>query len=124
MKNLVYTNVGLPPRTPPPETSPHPPVAASPAQLSLNTSLKQNHHPHNLPVFLGIGIAVIALAITMLVVLVVLIRRKSRELEDSDANDDLPPKAIALSARKFQDGMFLFLAKAPHFGNIYFPLCG
>lgn len=105
----------MPPSTPPPESAPHPPIAASPAQFSLNTSLKRNRHPHKLSVVLGIGIAVIVLAITMLAVLVVLIRRKSRELEDSDVNDDLPPKAIALSARKFQDGMLLFLAKVPHF---------
>lgn len=68
--------------------------------------MKENHHPHQLSVVLGIGIAVIALAITMLAILFVLIRRKSRELEDSDVNDDIPPKAVALPSRKYQDGMF------------------
>lgn len=67
---------------------------------------------------LGIGVAVIALASILLAVLVVLIRRKHRELEDSDANDDAPPKALALSAKKFQDGMFLFPVKAPQLGLI------
>ncbi|KAL1564474.1 putative receptor-like protein kinase [Salvia divinorum] len=94
---------GSSPPVPPPETSPRLPGAASPTQLS-NTSLEENHHPYRLPVVLSIGIAVTALSSIMLAVLVILIRRKSRELEDSDVNDDTPPKAVALSVRKFQDG--------------------
>ncbi|KAG6408931.1 hypothetical protein SASPL_131959 [Salvia splendens] len=95
---------GSPPPVPPPETSPSSPGAASPTQLSLNASLKGNHHINRLAVVLGIGVAVIALSSILLAVLVVLIRRKHRELEGSDANDDAPPKALALSAKKFQDG--------------------
>ncbi|XP_042010052.1 probable receptor-like protein kinase At1g49730 [Salvia splendens] len=95
---------GSPPPVPPPETSPLSPGAASPTQLSLTGSLKGNHHINRLAVVLGIGVAVIVLASILLAVLVFLIRRKHRELEDSDANDDAPPKALALSAKKFQDG--------------------
>ncbi|KAL1534611.1 putative receptor-like protein kinase [Salvia divinorum] len=95
---------GSPPPVPPPETSPRSPGAASPTQLSLNASLKGNHHINRLAVVLGIGVAVIALASILLAVLVVLIRRKHRELDDSDVNDDAHPKAVALSVKKLQDG--------------------
>ncbi|KAL6514230.1 hypothetical protein OROHE_019217 [Orobanche hederae] len=85
-----------------PSASASPPVAASPSQLPLNTLLKNRHY--HLTVVPGIGIAVTAFAITMVAVLVVLIRRKRRELNDSDVNDETSSKAIALSARNFQDG--------------------
>ncbi|KAK6136913.1 hypothetical protein DH2020_029358 [Rehmannia glutinosa] len=94
----------LPPSLSPPPTSATPPIAASPSQLSLNTPLKKNRHPYHLTIVPGIGIAVTALAITMVAVLVILIRRKNRELDDTDINDETSPKAVALPARKFQDG--------------------
>lgn len=100
----LISPAGLSPPILPPEISPHSPVAESPTELDLNTPLKENHHTRHLSVVLGIGIAVIALAITMLAILLVLIRRKSRELEDSDVNDDIPTKVVALPSRKFQDG--------------------
>ncbi|GER42184.1 kinase family protein [Striga asiatica] len=87
------------------ELSASPPVAASPTQLSLISTAKENRQHYHLTVVPGIGIAVTALAITMVAVLVVLIRRKSRELvDDSDLNDETSPKAIALQSRKLQDG--------------------
>ncbi|KAL6494713.1 hypothetical protein OROGR_031513 [Orobanche gracilis] len=86
-----------------PTASATPPVAASPNQLPLNTSVRNRHHYH-LTVVPGIGIAVTAFAITMVAVLVVLIYRKRRELNDSDINEETSSKAIALSARNFQDG--------------------
>ncbi|KAK6159331.1 hypothetical protein DH2020_006645 [Rehmannia glutinosa] len=94
----------LPPSLSPPPTSATPPIAASPTQLSLNTPLKKNRHPYHLTIVPGIGIAVTALAITMVAVLVILIRKKNRELDDTDINDETSPKAVALPARKFQDG--------------------
>lgn len=103
--NLSCRFSGFSPSSFPPQTSP------SPTQLSINTPLDENHHSYHLTVVPGIAIGVTALAIIVLAVLVVLIRRKSRELEDSDINDDIAPKAIALPSRKFQDGMLWFLLK-------------
>lgn len=112
--------VGASPSLLPPETSAVPPVAASPPQLSRNIYLKQNHHPYHLSVVPGIGVAVTALAITMLAVLVFLIRRKSRELKDMDTHttDEISPKAVTFSAKKFQDGMYSLLLEFPLFVNI------
>ncbi|KAL3614220.1 hypothetical protein CASFOL_042294 [Castilleja foliolosa] len=88
----------------PPPTSASPPTVASPAQLSENAPPNENRHRYHLTVIPGIGIAVTALSITIVAVLVVLIRRKTRELDDFDINEERDPKAIALHAKKFEDG--------------------
>ncbi|KAK4437893.1 putative receptor-like protein kinase [Sesamum alatum] len=105
----LITPTGLFPPLLPPPTSVSPPVAASPSQLSLTAPLKENRHRYHLTIVPGIGIAVTAIAITLIAVFIVLIRRKSRELDDTDMNDERSPKATALPARKFQDGpSFMF----------------
>ncbi|KAL2477268.1 Protein kinase superfamily protein [Forsythia ovata] len=88
----------------PPQASPTPLIAASPAQLSSSTSPKSNHHNYHLTLVPSIGIAVTTLAAMMLLVLIILIRKKSRELDDSDTDDKTSSKSIPRSARKYQDG--------------------
>ncbi|XP_022896821.1 probable receptor-like protein kinase At1g49730 isoform X1 [Olea europaea var. sylvestris] len=90
------------PSSPPPQASPTPLIAASPAQLSSST--KGNHQNYHLSLVPSIGIAVTALASVMLVVLIILIRKKRRELDDSDTDDKTSSKSIPRAARKFQDG--------------------
>lgn len=92
------------PSSPPPQASPTPLIAASPAQLSSST--KGNHQNYHLSLVPSIGIAVTALASVMLVVLIILIRKKRRELDDSDTDDKTSSKSIPRAARKFQDGTF------------------
>ncbi|KAL0365386.1 UNVERIFIED_CONTAM: putative receptor-like protein kinase [Sesamum angustifolium] len=105
----LITPIGLSPPLLPPSTSVSPPAAASPSQLSLTAPLKENRHRYHLTMAPGIGIAVTAIAITLIAVFIVLIRRKSRELENTDMNDETFSKAMALPARKFQDGpSFMF----------------
>ncbi|KAL0334872.1 UNVERIFIED_CONTAM: putative receptor-like protein kinase, partial [Sesamum radiatum] len=105
----LITPIGLSPPLLPPPTSVSPPAAASPSQLSLTAPLKENRHRYHLTMVPGIGIAVTAIAITLIAVFIVLIRRKSRELENTDMNDETSSKAMALPARKFQDGpSFMF----------------
>ncbi|KAL0384221.1 UNVERIFIED_CONTAM: putative receptor-like protein kinase [Sesamum radiatum] len=105
----LITPIGLSPPLLPPPTSVSPPAAASPSQLSLTAPLKENRHRYHLTMVPGIGIAVTAIAITLIAVFIVLIRRESRELENTDMNDETSSKAMALPARKFQDGpSFMF----------------
>lgn len=94
------------PSSPPPQASPTPLIAASPAQLSSSTPPKGNHQNYHLSLVPSIGIAVTALASVMLVVLIILIRKKRRELDDSDTDDKTSSKSIPCAARKFQDGTF------------------
>ncbi|XP_011088246.1 probable receptor-like protein kinase At1g49730 isoform X2 [Sesamum indicum] len=105
----LITPTGLSPPLLPPPTSVSPPAAASPSQLSLTAPLKENRHRYHLTLVPGIGIAVTAIAIALIAVFIVLIHRKSRELENTDMNDETSTKAMALPARKFQDGpSFMF----------------
>ncbi|XP_006346401.1 probable receptor-like protein kinase At1g49730 isoform X1 [Solanum tuberosum] len=100
-----------------PEVSPNPPVAASPAQLSLNTPVKENHHPYHLTLVPVIGIVVTVMAVLMLFILIVLIWRKSKELEDSDATDKISSKSFTHPPKRFQEGTASIFTKYSYKGT-------
>ncbi|XP_055815859.1 probable receptor-like protein kinase At1g49730 isoform X3 [Solanum dulcamara] len=100
-----------------PEVSPSPPIASSPTQLSLNTPVKENHHPYHLTLVPVIGIVVTVVAVLMLLILIVLIWRKSKELEDSDANDKISSKSFTQQPKRFQEGTASIFTKYSYKGT-------
>nr|XP_025884251.1 probable receptor-like protein kinase At1g49730 isoform X1 [Solanum lycopersicum] len=100
-----------------PEVSPSPPAAASPTQLSLNTPVKENHHPYHLTLVPVIGIVVTVVAVLMLFILIVLIWRKSKELEDSDATDKISSKSFTHPPKRFQEGTASIFTKYSYKGT-------
>lgn len=100
-----------------PEVSPSPPVAASPAQLSLSTPVKENHHSYHLTLVPVVGIVVTVVAVLMLLILIVLIWRKSKQLEDSDATDKISSKSFTQPPKRFQEGTTAIFKKYSYKGT-------